>query len=706
MATALVTFLFDCPVPAHTVELLGSWDNFGRSYHLRRDPRRSPRTWAGCFSFVDIFCDGNLSNLGAKRSGALKAGGTYWYYYKVNDGDEVHNPSEPSTTHCPLLPGQRLNILEVPMEINVLGHALPDAFTRNPEDRYLTPEPPKARKSPRIGDLCNPSFTVSLIAVGAPRSATYPREKRSLSPNPRQRSKSANSSPQPPMGLFDLKGMKAKVVHIPPRARSRSPAREIKIGAPVLVSTTAEDMDLVPRQQKMVKAAKALPLTVKETAERLKAFNPLRSNPIDCAANLGHRKSKSECPMDEAQLGLRRARSHGVPERASEIQASANRDRANSSDTRRTTRYCTFSNEPWVTSPSFPEHVELPSEPAAFEICTPPRRSKPALQSSDERPTSRRGGDSSDSLRSAPLEKDLPALPKHQAAVPMPTPNVRVSLIDRVARVVAVEKGSPAEGSIPEENDTPPSATTTVYYDSHSTLTSLSPLPSVPSLPASVSGDADLHSPTLTHSSGSPTPTESFPPSCLSLPTLLLDGEHDTQKDTSSLEDAFLAQVSALSSSTGASLVLTPVLHLDQDHEDQSDLISPSREVRSCGPEFFAQFSNPNSTEVSRAPTPILCLPPMSPDVGDDEVDAERRIGSGNRSRSRSCSDSWRNRKVTCFGMGVKEKGKEEEKAPRKESLAVEQDAWKSVTRGKRVSSVSRLEDLVGEFGFLGGVVH
>jgi hypothetical protein len=72
--------LSDCPVPALTVELLGSWDNFTRPYQLKRDSRRSPDTWTGCFTFHNIVCDGDLSDTSNKREGALKQAGTYWYY--------------------------------------------------------------------------------------------------------------------------------------------------------------------------------------------------------------------------------------------------------------------------------------------------------------------------------------------------------------------------------------------------------------------------------------------------------------------------------------------------------------------------------------------------------------------------------------------------------------------------------------------------
>ena len=112
--------------------------------------------------------------------------------YRINDDEEQHNILEPSTTVCPLLPGQRVNVLEVPMEFSCRsGTTSQDrsVFTQNPNDRYLTPVPPKPLPSPRLGDLCKESYRVP-----TPRSATYPPLSRSG--NPREgHARSASSSP-------------------------------------------------------------------------------------------------------------------------------------------------------------------------------------------------------------------------------------------------------------------------------------------------------------------------------------------------------------------------------------------------------------------------------------------------------------------------------------------------------------------------------
>lgn len=140
-----------------TVELFGSWDNFSRAYRMEKDSRKGPCTWSGCHTFQNIICDGDPQKLTEKRDGGLKMGGTYWYYvstresasskyvltvsrvqYKLDGNSEYHDPSQPSTTACPLLPGQRVNILEVPSD----GGSSSELHTQNPQDRYRNPIPP------------------------------------------------------------------------------------------------------------------------------------------------------------------------------------------------------------------------------------------------------------------------------------------------------------------------------------------------------------------------------------------------------------------------------------------------------------------------------------------------------------------------------------------------------------------------------------
>lgn len=158
--TTLVTFLFRAPPEAHTVELFGSWDNFQQPYRMHHDRRRGRGFWSGCFTFHDIVFDGEKLDWSRPRSGGLKQGGTYWYFYRLNDDAEAYDDSQTYTTTCPLLPGQRLNIIEVPMEIQDLPSRCCSASgvgaeelarvsscqTLDPDDKFLPLDPPPMSK--------------------------------------------------------------------------------------------------------------------------------------------------------------------------------------------------------------------------------------------------------------------------------------------------------------------------------------------------------------------------------------------------------------------------------------------------------------------------------------------------------------------------------------------------------------------------------
>ncbi|KAL8730583.1 MAG: hypothetical protein Q9181_004609 [Wetmoreana brouardii] len=146
--TTLVTFLLQLPQSVQTVDLLGSWDNFQEAYPLQKDRRAGPGHWRGCHNFKKIICDGYHLDPSVSRDGGLKMGGTYWYFYRLNDVYEHHDPIEPSTTACPLLPGQRLNVLEVPVQLQA-GDSRHDTsrqfsdsavFTLDPKAKYISPK--------------------------------------------------------------------------------------------------------------------------------------------------------------------------------------------------------------------------------------------------------------------------------------------------------------------------------------------------------------------------------------------------------------------------------------------------------------------------------------------------------------------------------------------------------------------------------------
>ncbi|THV69273.1 hypothetical protein D6D19_02190 [Aureobasidium pullulans] len=146
-STTLVTFLYKSRPDVRSVELFGSWDNFSTAYRMQCDGHRGRGVWTGCHSFANIICDGERINPLRTRNGALKQGGTYWYYYKLDDDEEVCDPTTSTTYACPLLPGQMVNILDVPIEVIEAPQRVCSAsadlpttieipMTTNPEDRY------------------------------------------------------------------------------------------------------------------------------------------------------------------------------------------------------------------------------------------------------------------------------------------------------------------------------------------------------------------------------------------------------------------------------------------------------------------------------------------------------------------------------------------------------------------------------------------
>ncbi|KAK5740982.1 hypothetical protein LTR17_004336 [Elasticomyces elasticus] len=153
----LVTFWFKAPEHVHRVELLGSWDNFTVPYQMDFDRRTVRHT--GCFHFDNIVFDGDKLDWSKPRSGGLKQGGVYWYYFRLDFDVETYDDDKPYTAGCPLMPGQVMNMLEVPTEIVLppsrsrslcydsiaatsAAMASTGYSTLEPSDRYAALEPP------------------------------------------------------------------------------------------------------------------------------------------------------------------------------------------------------------------------------------------------------------------------------------------------------------------------------------------------------------------------------------------------------------------------------------------------------------------------------------------------------------------------------------------------------------------------------------
>ncbi|KAK4989853.1 hypothetical protein LTR50_002900 [Elasticomyces elasticus] len=159
--TTLMTFLYKSPPGVRSVELLGSWDGFSKPYRMELDPRKGSSYWTGCHKFKNIICDGELTGLTQPRTGGLKQGGRYWYYYRLDNDNEHHDPTMPSTNACPLMPGQIVNIIDVPVEtqngpvtarsLSVdAAHALVPRQTLEPTDKYVKPKLRSLSKLPRL----------------------------------------------------------------------------------------------------------------------------------------------------------------------------------------------------------------------------------------------------------------------------------------------------------------------------------------------------------------------------------------------------------------------------------------------------------------------------------------------------------------------------------------------------------------------------
>ncbi|KAL4873879.1 hypothetical protein BDV12DRAFT_54591 [Aspergillus spectabilis] len=217
-STTLMTFLLCTGPHVRSVKLLGSWDNFSKPYVMERDKRVGTGHWRGCHTFSNIVCDGVSHSTAPARSGGLKMGGTYWYYYLLDDEVEHCNLAEPRTTRCPFLPGQPLNVLQVPIILpdtsftNTRARS-PSAQrterTMNPEDKYMNPrEPPKPRlhlrTSPPLLQTPTPNWSFSTSPLGSitNRGASQPSHGAPKIKHPRAEEKTARSvSPPRSKGL-------------------------------------------------------------------------------------------------------------------------------------------------------------------------------------------------------------------------------------------------------------------------------------------------------------------------------------------------------------------------------------------------------------------------------------------------------------------------------------------------------------------------
>lgn len=205
-------------------------------------------------------------------------GGTYWYYvrlpcdlqgsiihrqpadqsflsrqYLLDDDVEHYNQTEPATSHCAFLPGQPVNVLQVPILLpdsepirsrqgvvrNTHTFNTPDYRTMNPEDRFMNPRQPPKPKLPRLRtSLQQPapawSFQTSPLSYVTNRSASQP--------------SSAAGKPRG-HGSRDSFGSKASRSVSPPRSRDlRAAFRRLNTSTPDLTTNnTAGNEEAVMR---------------------------------------------------------------------------------------------------------------------------------------------------------------------------------------------------------------------------------------------------------------------------------------------------------------------------------------------------------------------------------------------------------------------------------------------------------------------------
>ncbi|KAI1393594.1 uncharacterized protein F4822DRAFT_424064 [Hypoxylon trugodes] len=156
---------------------------------MERDIRRDRSQWRGVHTFDNIICDGDqVGNL--ERSGGLKMGQSYYYYYELDGSTETHDPSMPTTNACPYLPGQTVNTLDVPslQRLSRFRSAsenslrITDYKTMNPKDRFMAPRP-----APPVPNGLDHRVGSSPAPAPIPSSAmslVHKRSARSLSPAP------------------------------------------------------------------------------------------------------------------------------------------------------------------------------------------------------------------------------------------------------------------------------------------------------------------------------------------------------------------------------------------------------------------------------------------------------------------------------------------------------------------------------------------
>jgi hypothetical protein len=295
----------------------------------------------------------------------------------------------------------------------------------------VPPTPQKPSSSPHLGSANTGSYRLPPPSPWAPRSATYPPPDTFLSPNVVRHARSASASPHMPSNaLFsEFKCLKDKLTskRSASRTRSSSKSQELEIGSPVLVSTTSDDFNLIPlpsyRPAPTSAPHETLFSAITATHSRpaiKKEFSPLGSHPVTSNRDTVSNRAELSC---ERRTSPKRRRSHVPPTIVtSEFKMGHSRTRANSSDTRRTQNHL-FENDPWLSTPKHQQRFEAEAQYSTKEVVAAPMLQRPsgslAPPCVNERPSSSHGSNLSPSLRSLPLNKELPELPRYLKPAPL-----------------------------------------------------------------------------------------------------------------------------------------------------------------------------------------------------------------------------------------------------------------------------------------------
>ncbi|KXX73583.1 hypothetical protein MMYC01_208743 [Madurella mycetomatis] len=146
---------------------------------MERDSRRDRGQWRGCYTFKDIVCEGDAGGI-PKRTGGLKMGHTYYYYYELDAASEAHDPTQPSTNTCPYLPGQTVNTLWIPVEQSCRKRSA--SLTSLREEDFKTMDPASKFVTPKPASTPTPTETSRRLGTAPPRGQHQRRLSRSLSP--------------------------------------------------------------------------------------------------------------------------------------------------------------------------------------------------------------------------------------------------------------------------------------------------------------------------------------------------------------------------------------------------------------------------------------------------------------------------------------------------------------------------------------------